>query len=180
MGLDVESSGARAGLPPGFWFLLGFRVCDELVGGEYSTCVQVWSRGSCHFWGTWLDVAEADGEFSRRSGRFAEPVSKVTPWPTFHFLQLMSVPTVPITMVKNSQLGLFNGLMKHTPRTAPTGGGESRLGGECAFRRDGFLPPQERRMGGGSVGRPPLESSIPIAFTREGAESPSLYDRGHG
>ena len=51
MGLDVESSGARAGLPLGFWFLLGFRVCDELVGGEYSTCVQVWSRGSCHFWG---------------------------------------------------------------------------------------------------------------------------------
>ena len=32
-------------------------------------------------------------------------------------------------------------------RTAPTGGGESRLGGGCAFRRDGFLPPQERRWG---------------------------------
>ena len=32
-------------------------------------------------------------------------------------------------------------------RTAPTGGRESRLGGGCAFRRDGFLPPQERRWG---------------------------------
>ena len=42
---------------PGLWFPLGcgssfgVRVCDKLVGGEYSTCVQVWSRGSCHFWG---------------------------------------------------------------------------------------------------------------------------------
>ena len=33
------------------WFLLEFGVSDELVGGEYSTCVQVESRGSCHFWG---------------------------------------------------------------------------------------------------------------------------------
>ena len=58
----------------------------------------------------------------RGVGQLAEPVSKVTPRPTFHFLRLMSVPTVPITMVKNSQLGLFNGLMKHTQRAAPTGG----------------------------------------------------------
>ena len=41
MGLDVESSGGPGGLPPVFMFLLGFGVCDELVGGEYSTCVQV-------------------------------------------------------------------------------------------------------------------------------------------
>ena len=48
MGLDVESSGAGDGLPPVFWFLLGFRVCDWPVGGEYSTCVLIRSRGSCH------------------------------------------------------------------------------------------------------------------------------------
>ena len=71
MGWDVESSGAGAGLPPGFWFLLGFRVCDGPVEGEYSTCVLLWSRGSCHIWGTWLDAAKADGEFSQRLGRFA-------------------------------------------------------------------------------------------------------------
>ena len=70
MGLDVESSGAGAGLPPGLWYLLGFRVCDGPVEGKYSTCVPIASRGSCHIWGTWLDAEEADGEFSRRSGRF--------------------------------------------------------------------------------------------------------------
>ena len=32
-------------------------------------------------------------------------------------------------VVKNSQLGLFNGLMKHTPRPAPTGRGQAR--GAC-------------------------------------------------
>ena len=71
MGWDVESSGAGAGLPPGLWFLLGLGVSDGPVEGEYSTCVLLWSRGWCHFWGTWLDAAEADGEFPRRSGRFA-------------------------------------------------------------------------------------------------------------
>ena len=35
MGLDVESSGAGDGVPPGLWFLLGFRVGDgPVVGGE--------------------------------------------------------------------------------------------------------------------------------------------------
>ena len=44
----------------------------------------------------------------------------------------------------------------------PYGGGYgSRLGGGCAFRRDGFLPPQERRMGGGSVGPPPARPFDP-------------------
>ena len=50
------------------------------------------------------------------------------------------------------------------------GGGESRLGGGCAFRRDGFtpwricdLPPQERRMRGGSVGRSPLDPSTRLS-----------------
>ena len=52
MGLGVESSGG-----PGLWFPLGFgssfgfRLSGWPVEGEYSTCVQVWSRGSCHFWG---------------------------------------------------------------------------------------------------------------------------------
>ena len=73
MGWDVESSGAGDGLPPGLWFLLGLGVCDGSVEGEYSTCVLLWSRGWCHIGGTWLDAAEADGEFSRRSGRFAIP-----------------------------------------------------------------------------------------------------------
>ncbi len=50
MGLDVESSGAGDGVPPVFWFLLGFGVSDELVEGEYSTCVHLGSRGSCHIW----------------------------------------------------------------------------------------------------------------------------------
>ena len=49
MGWDVESSGAGDGLPPGLWFLLGFRVGDGPVEGEYSTSVHVWSRGWCHF-----------------------------------------------------------------------------------------------------------------------------------
>ena len=48
MGWDVESSGAGDGLPPVFWFLLGFRVSDGPVGGNNSTGVHVWSRGSCH------------------------------------------------------------------------------------------------------------------------------------
>ena len=109
MGLDVESSGAGDGVPPVFWFLLGFRVSDGPVGSEYSTCVLIRSRGSCHICWTWLDAAEEGGEFSRGSGRFSNR----------HY-----------------------------------GGGESRLGEGCAFRRDGFLPPQERRMGDGSVGRP--------------------------
>ena len=73
-----------------------------------------------------MDSGSGAGNDER--GRYAEPVSKVTPRPTFHFLRLMSVPTVPITMVKNSQLGLFNGLMKHTPRTATTGrDGDERI-----------------------------------------------------
>ena len=71
MGLDVESSGAGDGVPPGFWFLLGFRVCDGPVESDNSTSVLIGSRGSCHFCWTWLDAAEADGEFSRGSGRFA-------------------------------------------------------------------------------------------------------------
>ena len=110
MGLGVESSGAGAVVPPSCGSSFGFRVSDWPIGGEYSTSVLLWSRGSCHIWGTWLDAAETDGKFSRRSGRFANH---------------------------------------------PYGGGESRLVGGCAFRRDGFLPPQERRMGGGSVGPPP-------------------------
>ena len=48
MGLDVESSGAGDGVPPVFWFLLGFRVCDGPVESDNSTNVHVWSRGSCH------------------------------------------------------------------------------------------------------------------------------------
>ena len=48
MGLDVESSGAGDGVPPGFWFLLGFWVCDGPVESEYSTHVLIRSRGSCH------------------------------------------------------------------------------------------------------------------------------------
>ena len=51
MGLGVESSGAGVVVPPGFGSSFGFRVSDWPIGGEYSTCVQVWSRGSCHFWG---------------------------------------------------------------------------------------------------------------------------------
>ena len=51
MGWGVESSGGSGGLPPVLWFLLEFGVGDWPIGGEYSTCVQVWSRGSCHFWG---------------------------------------------------------------------------------------------------------------------------------
>ena len=35
----------------GLWFLLEFGVGDELVRGEYSTCVHLKSRGSCHFLG---------------------------------------------------------------------------------------------------------------------------------
>ena len=41
---------------PGLWFPLGcgssfgFRVSDWPIGGEYSTSVLLWSRGSCHFW----------------------------------------------------------------------------------------------------------------------------------
>ena len=110
MGLGVESSGGSGGLP---WVLgssFGVRVWGWPVESEYSTSVLIGSRGSCHIWGTWLDAAETDVEFSRRSGWFANH---------------------------------------------PYGGGESRLGRGCAFRRDGFLPPQERRMGGGSVGPPP-------------------------
>ena len=45
MGLDVESSGAGDGVPPGFWFLLGFRVSDGPVEGEYSTSVLSWVKG---------------------------------------------------------------------------------------------------------------------------------------
>ena len=44
-------------------------------------------------------------------------------------------------------------------RTAPTGEGSPGSARGCAFRKDGFLPPQERRMGGGSVGPPPLDPS---------------------
>ena len=51
MGLDVESLGAGAVVPHVFWFLLGFRVCDELVEAEYNTSVLLWSRGWCHIWG---------------------------------------------------------------------------------------------------------------------------------
>ena len=35
-------------VPPGLWFLLGFRVSDWPIGGEYSTDVHLGSRGSCH------------------------------------------------------------------------------------------------------------------------------------
>ena len=118
MGLGVESSGGPAGLPWVFGSSLVVRVGDWPFKGEYSTCVQVWSRGSCHIWGTWLDAAETDGEFSRRSGRFAN---------------------------------------------RPYGRGESRLSRGCAFRRDGFLPPQERRMGVAVWGRPPLDPSIRLS-----------------
>ena len=61
-----ESGGVpRVLCPP-----LGDRDGDGPVGSEYSTGVHIRSRGSCHIWGTWLNAAEADGEFSRRSGRF--------------------------------------------------------------------------------------------------------------
>ena len=96
------SLGGRGWASPGLWFLLGLGVCDGSVEGEYSTFVLLWSRGWCHFWVTWLDAAEADGEFSRRSGQFAN-------------------------------------------RPYRGKGVPARRG--CAFRRDGFLPPQERRWG---------------------------------
>ena len=51
MGWDVESScGPGLGFPLGCGSSLGFRVCDWPVEGEYSTCVHIASRGSCHFW----------------------------------------------------------------------------------------------------------------------------------
>ncbi len=50
MGLDVESSGAGDVVPPGLWFLLGFRVCDGPVERDNSTHVLLWSRGWCHIW----------------------------------------------------------------------------------------------------------------------------------
>ena len=51
MGLGVESSGGSGGLPWVFGSSFGFRVSDWPIGGEYSTCVRLESRGSCHFWG---------------------------------------------------------------------------------------------------------------------------------
>ena len=79
MGLDVESScGPGLGFPLGFWFLLGFRVSDELVGGEYSTCVQVWSRGSCHFWGEGTPPHSVLETLRLRSGRTEFPCSQIS------------------------------------------------------------------------------------------------------
>ena len=52
MGWDVESSyGPGLGFPLGFGSSFGFRVSDWPIEGEYSTCVQLGSRGSCHFRG---------------------------------------------------------------------------------------------------------------------------------
>ena len=48
IGWDVESSGAGAGVPPGFWFLLGFRVGDWPDVEKDSTGVPVSSRGWRH------------------------------------------------------------------------------------------------------------------------------------
>ena len=48
MGLDVESSVVRW-CSPGVGSSFAIRVCDGPVGGEYSTCVLLWPRGSCHF-----------------------------------------------------------------------------------------------------------------------------------
>ena len=50
MGLGVESSGGSGGLPWVFGSSLVVRVSDWPFKGEYSTSVQVWSRGSCHIW----------------------------------------------------------------------------------------------------------------------------------
>ena len=65
MGWDVESSGAGDGFPPVLWFLLGLGVSDGPVGGEYSTCVQVWSRGWCHIWGGRRDGLASAGPHAR-------------------------------------------------------------------------------------------------------------------
>ena len=71
MGLDVESSGAGDELPPGLWFLLGFRC---VTGQSGVNIVHMFCFGQgvrVTFCCRWLDAAKADGEFSQRLGRFA-------------------------------------------------------------------------------------------------------------
>ena len=128
----LSPRGPGLGFPLGFGSSFGVRVGDWPVEGEYSTSVlQVGQGVRVTLCWTWLDAAEAYGEFSRRSGRFANH---------------------------------------------PYGGGWSRLGGGCAFRRDGFLPPQERRMGGGSVGPPPARPFDPRDLQHAQGERPHLGD----
>ena len=119
MGLDVESSGAGDGVPPVFWFLLGFRVSDGPVGSEYSTCVLIRSRGSCHIWGTTARRIDA--------GVRAGPPPRLDGGPF------------------------------------------------------GRIPaPQERRMGDGSVGRPPLDPSIRLRDYRAQGSCLRRNDSGAG
>ena len=139
MGLDVESSGAGDGLPPGFWFLLGFRVSDGPVEGKNSTSVHLWSRGSCHICGEGAPPHSALETLRLRSGRTEFPARCMG------------------SCLHRQDGGGRRG--QGGSRIAPTGEGSPGSAGGCAFRRDGFLPPQERRMGGGSVGRSPLDPS---------------------
>ena len=51
--MDVESSGARDVVPPGFRFLLGFRVYDGPVGGKNSTDVLHRVKGVVSHFAKW-------------------------------------------------------------------------------------------------------------------------------
>ena len=116
-GLGVESSGgAGAVVPPGFGSSFGFRVSDWPIGGDYSTCVQVWSRGSCHFWG-----GGRDGSASA-----APPARPFDPPQRTYSKLRVSGPSAP-------------GMDSGSAGGAPSGGMVSRLGASatCLRRNDG-------------------------------------------
>ena len=117
MGLDVESSGAGAVVPPGLWFLLGLRVCDGPVGGEYSTCVLL---------GQGVRVT-----FEREH----HPIPFLRPFDSAQGERNSPHRWMGSCLRRNDGWG---GRGEGGSRTAPTGKGGSRLGGGCAFRRDGF------------------------------------------
>ena len=126
MGLDVESSGPGMGFPLGFGSSFGFRVSGWPVEGEYSTCVQVWSRGSCHFWG-----AGAMQQRRMVSFRGGQGGSRTAPTRRGARLQEGWVPASAGMTAGGGGPG--------SAGSAPSGGMVSRLGASatCLRRNDG-------------------------------------------